>query len=57
MKTTTFTGSYYEIGLQQGEVYRYNGMNFEDLVIDQDLFRSQLEVYKYHNHRTKYCRA
>ncbi|MBD3155954.1 MAG: linear amide C-N hydrolase, partial [Candidatus Aenigmarchaeota archaeon] len=38
----------FEIGQQQGEIYKKNGMNFRNIRIDQNLFENQLKIYKEH---------
>lgn len=43
-----FDGSFYEIGHQQGKIYSENGMNFDSVKIDLDLYNKQLEIYKKH---------
>jgi predicted choloylglycine hydrolase len=46
MKIKLFKGSFYDIGLLQGQIYKANGMNFDGLKINKDLYRKQLSVYE-----------
>ena len=46
MNTKIFQGNFFEIGQQQGEIYKTNGMNFDKVKIDPFLYENQLEVYK-----------
>jgi len=47
MNVKIFKGNFFEIGQQQGEIYKDNGMNFGKLKIDYPLlYKKQLQVYK-----------
>jgi len=46
MDIKTFTGNFFELGKQQGRIYKKNGMDLSEVKIDQQLFRKQLEVYE-----------
>ena len=46
MNIKTFKGNFFEIGQQQGKIYKTNGMNFDKVKIDPVLYKNQLEVYK-----------
>ena len=48
MNIKTFKGNFFEIGQQQGKIYKTNGMNFDKVKIDPVLYKNQLEVYKKH---------
>jgi predicted choloylglycine hydrolase len=48
MNTNTFKGDFFEMGKQQGETYRKNGMNFDSEKIDNKLYQNQLKIYKKH---------
>ena len=48
MDTKTFSGDFFELGRQQGELYKLNGMDLSRIKIEQELFRKQLEVYERH---------
>src|SRR3989339_715985 len=48
MNIKTFKGNFFEIGQQQGNIYKSNGMNFDKVKIDPVLYKNQLEVYKKH---------
>ncbi len=41
-----FIGDYYNIGLQQGQIYKQNGMNTGSILIDSNLYKKQLDIYK-----------
>lgn len=41
-----FEGNFFEIGKQQGKIYVENGMNFNSVHVDDELYRNQLSVYK-----------
>lgn len=44
----TFKGSFYEIGRQQGEIYRQNGLNLTSIKVNQKIVAEQLKIYKKH---------
>lgn len=46
MNIKTFKGNFFEIGFQQGKIYKANGMTFNKVKIDPVLYKNQLEVYK-----------
>jgi len=46
MKTKIFQGNLFEIGQQQGEIYKEKGMSFDKIKIDSVLYKKQLAVYK-----------
>ena len=46
MNIKIFEGNFFEIGQQQGRIYRKNGMNFDKIKIDKTLYKNQLEIYK-----------
>ena len=48
MNIKTFKGNFFEIGQQQGKIYKTNGMNFDKVKINPVLYKNQLEVYKKH---------
>src|SRR3990167_2170204 len=48
MNTKIFKGNFFEIGQQQGKIYKANGMNFDNVKIDPVLYKNQLQVYKKH---------
>lgn len=48
MNIKTFKGNFFEIGRQQGKIYRANGMSFDKVKIDPVFYKNQLEVYKKH---------
>lgn len=48
MNIKTFKGNFFEIGQQQGEIYKANGMSFDKVKIDPILYKNQLEVYEKH---------
>ncbi len=43
-----FKGSFFEIGKQQGEIYRRNGLNLASIKVDQKIVAEQLKVYQKH---------
>ena len=47
MRIRTFSGNFFEIGKQQGDIYRRNGMSIKT-EINQKLFKGQLRIYKKH---------
>ena len=49
MKMKIFKGSFFEIGEQQGRLYKANGMKLPDKVeIDPILYKNQLRIYEKH---------
>jgi len=44
----TFEGNYFEIGRQQGKIYRQNGMNCDLAQIDPVVYKNQLAIYEKH---------
>ena len=48
MNVKIFKGNFFEVGQQQGEIYKANGMNFDKVKIDPVLYKNQLEAYKKH---------
>jgi len=48
LEVKTFTGNYFEIGRQQGEIYRQNGMNCDLVKIDPTIYKRQLQIYEKH---------
>ena len=44
----TFTGEFYELGRQQGRIYKQNKMDLRSIRIDPELFHKQLQIYKKH---------
>lgn len=48
MNTKIFKGNFFEIGQQQGEIYKSNGMSFDKVKIDPILYKNQLEIYTKH---------
>ena len=48
MKIKSFKGDYYNIGKQQGEIYKKNGKCFKNIKIDEKLYKNQLKIYKKH---------
>jgi predicted choloylglycine hydrolase len=46
MNIKKFSGTFPDIGRQEGEIYRQNGMDLNRVKIDQELFRKQLKVYE-----------
>lgn len=46
--TSSFSGNYYEIGRQQGIIFKEKGFNFDNITIDPDLYQNQLQIYKKH---------
>ncbi|KKS18855.1 MAG: putative choloylglycine hydrolase [Parcubacteria group bacterium GW2011_GWC1_41_7] len=48
MKISEFKGSFFEIGKQQGAIYKKNGMSFNTVKIDPVLYKNQHAVYKKH---------
>lgn len=41
-----FKGSFFEIGKQEGEIYKKNGMEINNIEIDTTIYKNQLEIYK-----------
>ena len=48
MNAKMFKGKFFEIGQQQGKIYKANGMNFDKVKIDPVLYKNQLQVYEKH---------
>jgi len=48
IKMITFKGSYFEIGKQQGQIYRENGLNIDWVKINKKLLDGQLKAYQEH---------
>ena len=48
LEVKTFAGNYFEIGRQQGQIYRQNGMNLDWLKIDPSIYKNQLQIYEKH---------
>lgn len=48
MKIKIFTGDFFELGRQQGRIYKQNGMDLGEVKISPELFRKQLRVYQKH---------
>ena len=46
MNTKIFKGNFFEIGQQQGNIYRTNGMKFDRIKINKTIYKNQLKVYK-----------
>lgn len=46
MQIKTFSGSFSQIGEQEGKIYQKNGMSFNDVKINQELYQNQLKVYQ-----------
>lgn len=46
MNVKTFKGNFFEIGRQQGKIYKANGMTFDKVKIDSVLYKNQLQVYE-----------
>lgn len=46
MKSETFKGSFYEVGLRRGREYRKNGFNLKGIVVNDSFLNKQIEVYK-----------
>lgn len=42
----TFKGSFFEIGKQQGEIYRQNGLNLASVKVNQKIVAEQLKIYQ-----------
>lgn len=43
-----FKGSYFEIGFQQGKIYKKNGINLKDIYPNKAIIANQLRLYKKH---------
>jgi hypothetical protein len=43
-----FKGSFFEIGKQQGEIYRQNGLDLTSIKVNQKIVTKQLKIYKKH---------
>lgn len=48
MKIKEFTGDFYQTGHQQGIIYKANGMSFDAVKVDHQLYKKQLQVYQQH---------
>lgn len=48
MTSKTFKGNFFELGLQQGKIYRQNGMRFDAVKINTSLYKKQIETYRKH---------
>jgi predicted choloylglycine hydrolase len=48
MTVRTFKGNFFELGMQQGKIYRQNGMTFDTVAVNAPLYRKQLRVYERH---------
>src|SRR3989338_2746559 len=48
MKSLAFSGSFYEMGVQQGAIYRKNRFLEGKIRIDEKLYNGQLKVYREH---------
>jgi isopenicillin-N N-acyltransferase-like protein len=49
MKTKIFKGNFFEIGEQQGRLYKANGMKLLDNIqVDSTLYQNQLRIYEKH---------
>ena len=46
MNIKNFSGDFYELGKQQGEIYSKNGMSFKNVKINPKIYENQLKVYK-----------
>ncbi len=46
MEIKEFRGNFFEIGQQQGKIYKVNGMSADDIKIDKPLYQKQLEIYQ-----------
>ena len=46
MNIRVFQGNFFEIGKQQGKLYKKNGMTFDGVKVDDDLFKKQLQIYE-----------
>jgi len=44
----TFKGSFFEIGKQQGGIYRQNGLNLASVKVNQKIVAEQLKIYQKH---------
>ncbi len=43
-----FKGSFFEIGKQQGEIYRQNGLDLTSIKVNKEIVSKQLDIYKKH---------
>ena len=48
IKVQNFKGNYFEIGKQQGEIYKKRGMDISKVKIDRALYDKQLAIYRKH---------
>jgi predicted choloylglycine hydrolase len=46
MKKRILKGNYFEIGKQQGKIYRENGLSLDKIKVNKELLKKQLKVYK-----------
>lgn len=46
MDIKIFKGNAFEIGQQQGKIYKENGMSFDKVKINSNLFKKQLKIYQ-----------
>jgi hypothetical protein len=46
MEIKEFKGNFFELGQQQGEIYKRNGMDLGGVKIDHELYRRQIEVHE-----------
>lgn len=42
----TFMGDFFQIGKQEGEIYKKNGMDLNSFKFDSKIYKKQLEIYK-----------
>ncbi len=42
----TFRGDFFQIGKQEGEIYKKNGMDLNSFKFDSKIYKKQLEIYK-----------
>ena len=42
----TFKGSFFEIGKQQGKIYRQNGLDLRNVKVNKKIVREQLKIYR-----------
>ncbi|MBS3074465.1 linear amide C-N hydrolase [Candidatus Pacearchaeota archaeon] len=48
LETEKFQGNHYEIGKQQGKIYKKRGMNLKTMKINYEDYQKQLAIYKKH---------
>jgi predicted choloylglycine hydrolase len=46
MKVEIFKGDHFQIGVEQGRVYKKKGLNLEKISIDRELLAGQLKIYE-----------